>query len=455
MARHDSNRSPSSEGRRALIKGGAGLATLAALPGGLSSTAFAQQSAFDWKRFKGEKIEVSMVKSPRADLLQKYQKEFEDLTGISVGAEQVPEQQHRQKVVIEFNSGKTSFDVIQLSYHVQKRQFAKAKWLEDLRPMLADAKLTSPDLDMKDFSAGGMFYATESDGSIASLPINIDPWILYWNKELFAAKGIAYPKSFDEIMSAATKLNDPSKGVSGMVGRGLKNANVPLWSSFMLGYGGDFFDKSGRLATDSPESIAGAELYKKLLKDTGPAGVAGFNWNESQSLFLQGKAAMWIDGSGFAPPLEDATKSKVVGKTGYGLMPPGPKAQVSAMFGDGIGISRYSTKKGAAFLYLQWATNKAMQARMLQSGSGAPVRNSAFGNAEAIRGLTVPKEWVDTVVGSLAIARPGLPIIVPVTEFRDIIGIALTNMINGADAAAELKRATAEFIPVLEKSEKA
>ena len=50
---------------------------------------------------------------------------------------------------------------------------------------------------------------------------------------------------------------------------------------------------------------------------------------------------------------------------------------------------------------------------------------------------------------------PGLPIIVPVTEFRDIFGIALTNMINGADPAAELKKATAEFQPVLDKSEKA
>ena len=445
---------PQSGMRRTVVKGGLGLATLATLPGGIAANAFAQ-SGFDWKRFKGEKIEVSLVKSPRAELLQQHQKEFEDLTGITVGAEQVPEQQHRQKVVIEFNSGKTSFDVVQLSYHVQKRQFAKAMWLEDLRPMLADSKLTSPDIDMKDYSAGGMFYATQSDGRVDSLPLNIDPWILYWNKELFAAKGIAFPKTFDEIVAASAKLNDPSKGVSGMVARGLKNANVPVWSSLMLGYGGDFFDKSGKLATDSPEAVAGAEMYKKLLKDTGPAGVAGFNWNECQSLFLQGKAAMWIDGSGFAPPLEDASKSKVVGKIGYGLMPPGPKAQVSAMFGDGIGISRHSTKKGPSFLYLQWATNKAMQARMLQTGSGAPVRNSAYGNAEALRSLTVPKEWVDTVVGSLAIARPGLPIIVPVTEFRDIIGIALTNMINGADAAAELKRATAEFLPVLEKSEKA
>jgi multiple sugar transport system substrate-binding protein len=40
-----------------------------------------------------------------------------------------------------------------------------------------------------------------------------------------------------------------------------------------------------------------------------------------------------------------------------------------------------------------------------------------------------------------------------VTEFRDIIGIGLTNTINGADVATELKKATDQFRPILEKSE--
>ncbi len=48
---------------------------------------------------------------------------------------------------------------------------------------------------------------------------------------------------------------------------------------------------------------------------------------------------------------------------------------------------------------------------------------------------------------------PGLPVIVPVTEFRDVIGTALTNLLGGADPATEMKRATAEFQPVLDKSE--
>lgn len=431
--------------RRDILQAAAGATALSAVP-----AAFAQP-AFDWKRYSGQSIEVHLVKSPRGELLQKHQKEFEDMTGIKVGAEQIPEQQSRQKSVIEFNSGKTSFDVIHMSYHVQKRQFAKGKWMEDLRPMFANA--VPPDFDLKDYSAGGMFYATQTDGRIDSLPLNLDPWVLYWNKELFAAKGVAYPKNYAEILEAAKKLHDPANGIAGFVGRGQKNANVPLWTGFFLGWGGQFFDAAGKLATETPEAIASATLYRDLLKTTGPAGIAGYNWNESQSLFLQGKAAMWIDGSGFAPPLEDPTKSKIVGKVGYGVMPPGPKLQVSATFGDGIGVSSYSAKKGPAFYYIMWATSKAMQARMLATGSGAPVRLSAYANKEAIANLSVPAEWLAAVAGSLRIARPGLPIIEPVTEFRDVFGIALNNMLTGSDVAAELKKATAEFAPVLAKSE--
>ncbi|MEP6943911.1 MAG: hypothetical protein ABI981_13295 [Betaproteobacteria bacterium] len=46
----------------------AGAAALGALPGTAILNA-AAQAAFDWKRFKGEKIEVFHVKSPRGDLL--------------------------------------------------------------------------------------------------------------------------------------------------------------------------------------------------------------------------------------------------------------------------------------------------------------------------------------------------------------------------------------------------
>jgi multiple sugar transport system substrate-binding protein len=440
--------------RRRLLQAGAGAAALGAVPGAALLGA-QPQATFDWTRFKGEKIEVLLVKSPRGDLQSKYHKEFQDMTGIEVGSEMVPEQQQRQKAVIEFNSGNPSFDVIALSYHVQKRQFAKNNWLTDLRPMINDRLLADPNLDFADFAQGGLNYAVEADGRVMSLPFNLDPWVVYYNKELFAAKGVAYPKTFAQMIDAAAKLNDPGKGVSGFVGRGLKNANVPVWTSFLLGYGGGFIDKSGKLMTDSQEAIESARMYQTLMAKYGPQGVAGYNWNEAQSLFLQGKAAMWLDGIGFAQPLEDPTKSRIVGKVGYGVMPAGPKHQVSALFADGVGISTYSKKKGPAWFYLQWASNKANQTRMLQAAAGAPVRTSAYAAAQASSDFKSPKEWVECMLASAKIAQPGLPVIAAVTEFRDTFGIALTNMINGADPAAELKRATAEFQPVLDKTEKA
>jgi multiple sugar transport system substrate-binding protein len=123
------------------------------------------------------------------------------------------------------------------------------------------------------------------------------------------------------------------------------------------------------------------------------------------------------------------------------------------MFADGIGIAAASQKKEAAFLYCLWTTSKVMCNRLLQGGGGVPFRNSTLRDEPTLASMTVPRDWATCVGQSLAIVRPGLPVIVPVTEFRDVFGTALTNMVQGADAAAELRRATAEFKPVLERSE--
>ena len=437
--------------RRAALRAGAGLLAAPAI----MKVATAQTSgAFNWRRFAGQSIEVSLTLGPRANVLRAHEKEFTELTGIKVGSEAVPEQQHRQQVVIQFNSGNPQFDVLSVSWHVQKRLIGRAKWLIDMKPMLADGQLTAPDYDFPDFTPGGLRWATQGDGRMDTLPLNIDPWMIYYNKELFAAKGLAFPKTFEEIVMAAEKLTDKASGQFGWVSRGLKNANVPVWTSFMLGHDVDPVDpKTVKLQTTSDGAIAAAELYKKLNRDYAPPGTVGFNWNEAQTSFSQGKIGMWIDGIGFAPPLEDPTKSRIVGKVGYGVMPQGPKARHSATFGDGIGVAAGSKKKEAAYLYCQWATSKLMCNRLLQSGGGSPCRASPYKSPEVIAGLKLPRDWLSCLEASAAIGRPGLPEIVPVTEFRDVFGVGLTNTIGGADARAEMQKATEAFTPVLAKSE--
>jgi multiple sugar transport system substrate-binding protein len=408
----------------------------------------------DWRRFAGTELGVNLIKSPRGDILQKYEKEFVELTGIEVSSEQIPEQQQRQKAVIELTSGSPSFDVIHLSYHVQKRQFDKAGWLADLTRFMKDPSLTEATLTESDFSSAGLLYAKNDKGEMRSLPFSVDYWIIYWNKDLFAKKGLAYPTTFEEMVKAAEALTDPGEGTYGFVARGLRNANVPVWASFLLGYGGTSVDEEGRLLTDSPEAIEAAKLYQRLLTKAAPPGVAGFNWSECQSAFLQGKIGMWLDGIGFAPPLEDPTKSRVVGKVGYGVMPKGPAAQASATFGDGIGVVEASANKEAGYLYCQWAVSKLMGERLVQTGSGVSYRNSVMDDPAMRKGVKMPSEWVDAIVGSAPISKLALPVIIPVTEFRDTIGTALTATLSGGDPAAELRKATDQFRPILERSEK-
>ena len=437
--------------RRRLLVASAGLLAAPAIVEKLGA-----QTAFDWKQAKGQKIEVNLQKSPRSDVLQAHQKEFEELTGIKVGSEQIPEQQQRPKVAMELSTGHPSFDVVNVAMHVQKRLIERGNWMEDLRPYLADPSLVAADFDARDFFPASMAIATSSDGKINGLPLNQDVFILMYNKALLDAKGVAVPTTYDQLMDAAIKLTDKEKGIAGFVGRGLKNANVVLYDNILLGWDQETITADGKtLLTDTPAAIEAGKYYQRLMRECAPLGVVGFNWAEAQTTFSQGRAAFWWDAIGFTAPLIDKTKSKIADTVGFAVLPAGPKARHSATFQEVLSVPAKSSNKKPAWLYTQWATNKAMMNNYLRTGSGTPPRVSPYENAEVRAGSAFRPDWFETALGSLKIARSGLPVIVPVTEFRDVFGVALTNMIGGADVATELKKATEAFKPVLDKSNEA
>ena len=142
--------------RRRALQGAVAFGGLAA-PMLNTITAYSQSGAFNWQRFKGQEVEVLMETGPRADLMKKYQKEFLDQTGIKLGIEVIPEQQARQKVAIELNSGKPSFDVFNFAFHVQKRQFEKGGWLLDIGDWLKDPQMMPAEYQLDDVSKLGRF----------------------------------------------------------------------------------------------------------------------------------------------------------------------------------------------------------------------------------------------------------------------------------------------------------
>jgi multiple sugar transport system substrate-binding protein len=279
--------------------------------------------------------------------------------------------------------------------------------------------MTPPDFDWEDFSPGAIAYDTDTEDRICSIPIKIDLWMLYWNKELFEANGVAYPQTLAEMLEAAAKLHNPDSNVAGFLARGLKNANVPVWTHLMQGWGVDPIASDGTFNTESPEALEAAKLYQSLLKDYSAAGASGFNWNECQSAFALGQAAMWQDGIGFATPMEDETKSKVVGKVGYGVFPKGPVAQHSAMFGDGINVSAFS-EAGPAY-YCLWATNKTNQLRVLSRAAVPP--RSSLADLNRAEGSSMPARvasaWKAPARSYAQACRRSSPL-----RVRDIFGIA-------------------------------
>ncbi len=431
--------------RRHLLRASAGLLAAPAIVRNVGAA-----RAFDWQQAWGSKLEVNLAKGPNADVLQAHQKEFEAMTGIRVGSEQIPEQQQRTKTTMELASGHPTFDVMAISLHVQKRMVEKAQWMVDLRQYIGNPSLTGADFDFADFGSAAVAFGTAFDGSLHTIPTNQDFWMVYWNKALFAEKNLPFPKTMDEMYETAKQLTDPSRGIYGFVGRGQKNANVPLYTSFQLGQDQDTVTADGKtLLMDTPEAIWAGEMYKKIMRETAPPGAINFNWNECQTSFSQGKIGMWIDGIGFSAPLIDPTKSKVAKQIGFTPIPKGPKSQYSGEFVSGFCIPTASKNRVAAWLYVQWASGKTMSAEVLRLGSGTPPRASSFRDPAVLKSSPFPQEWFDCSLACQKIARPGLPIIVSVTEFRDVYGVALTNMISGADVATELKRATKEFKPIL------
>ena len=410
------------------------------------------QSKFDWKMAKGAKIEVNFQKGPNADVLERKHKEFEELTGIKVGSEQIPEQQQRPKVALELSTGRPTFDVVAVALHVQKRLVERGKWMEDLRIWINNPNVTAPEFDFADFAAPGLRWGTAADGTIHTLATNHDVWLMFWNKAIFAEKGVPFPKTMDEMLVAARTLTDKSRGIYGMVGRGLKNANLPLYTSLLMGQDQDTISKDGKtLLMDTDAAVWAGELYKKLLTEAAPPGTVGFNWMESQTSFSQGKIAMWIDGIGFSAPLIDPTKSRVAKDIGFAPVPAGPKAQHSATFCSGFSIPAASKNKLPAWLYIQWASSKEINKEQIRLGAGTPPRVSVWQDEAVQKASPFPKEWFETSLACQKIGRPGLPEIVAVTEFRDVYGIALTNTLTGGDVKTELTKANEAFKPILAK----
>lgn len=70
------------------------------------------------------------------------------------------------------------------------------------------------------------------------------------------------------------------------------------------------------------------------------------------------------------------------------------------------------------------------------------VGNQVVGGRSSVDfGDGFPQEWVDAYTSSIPNARPQLPAVIPVSDVRDVIGVAIIEGIEGGDRAAAMHTA--------------
>lgn len=135
----------------------------------------------------------------------------------------------------------------------------------------------------------------EVDGTAYALPLIASARALFVNNTLLAQAGVsAAPKTWDELLDAATKVSALGGGVSGYgmpLGSEEAQAEAAVW---LWGGGGSFGDAKD-ITIDTPENLVGAEQIKKMI-DAGATQADPGSTQRSplMDIFIQGKIGMQV-----------------------------------------------------------------------------------------------------------------------------------------------------------------
>lgn len=406
-------------------------------------------AGIDWRQCEGQSIRVIFNQHFFTDGIQKMLPAFEELTGIKVNLEVYPEGEYYNKMLIELNGGAAPPDAFMLDYATVV-QYEEGGWVEDINPYIQNAALTdSAWYDFDDFMPSALELGrVGSDPALYGLPVTGEWEILYYRKDLYEEKGLEVPATFDELYENAMALND--NGVSGFVARCARNSALFWpWAGFLRSYGGWWVDPDGQPQLNSEATMAATDMYAKLLRDTGPQGVVNYTWYEALTDFQQGKAAHFIDSSGFMANVEDPENSTVAGNVGYALLPAAKAGETSTpnLAHWMVGMGKDSTHKEAAYLFLQWATCKKV-ALQIAIDNGTAARSSLWNDAQFTGAY--PEQWAQvSLESSKNASKSCLNLLSEVWEMGEVLEIAVNEIYGGratADAMEECQNRTKDIL---------
>ena len=277
------------------------------------------------------------------------------------------------------------------------------RWLLDfVKDDVAEPLDGYMDAAFKDRFIGQMLAPGEIKDKVYGLPIAASARALYYNKDLLAKVGYPNgPNTWNDVIDASRKLK-----AIGIAGFGLQGKEIEtdvyfyyaLWS-----YGGDVVGKDGKAAFNSPVGIKAATLYKTMIDEglTEP-GVTGYNREDVQNLFKQGRVAMVI-----SLPFLSKQIAKEAPNLKYGIDPiPMGTTHATYAVTDSIMMFKNSKAKKSAWKFLDYLFTKEPRVQFTSTEGFLPTTKAeatdpAFNNPDtkAFIALLPSAHFAPTITG--------------------------------------------------------
>jgi sorbitol/mannitol transport system substrate-binding protein len=296
-------------------------------------------------------ITMAAVDNPQMQDLQKLLPEFESAhSNIHVNIVTLPEDQLRQQVTTDVAAKSGRFDLFtEGTYEVPI--WAKLGWIENLSPYIAKDSSYAPE-DLIAGIKGALTY----NNNLYAVPFYGESSMLMYRKDLLSAVGVTMPDhpTWAQVAAAAQKVN--SSTVNGICLRGLPGWGEQLapLDTVVNTFGGRWFDSNWNAQLTTPAWHDAVTFYVNLLKNAGEPGAGNAGFTECLNAYNSGKVAMWYDATVAASNFTGAAATN----SGYAYAPTKLTPYSGWLWSWALGIPSTSTKKDAAWTFIDWATSK-------------------------------------------------------------------------------------------------
>ncbi|MFD0679283.1 MULTISPECIES: ABC transporter substrate-binding protein [unclassified Paenibacillus] len=240
-------------------------------------------------------------------------------------------------------AAKTGPDVAMLE-RAYVQLFADSDVLEDMNPFLKKSGLS-----INDFTQGLLGHST-FDNKLVSLPLNRSTPILHVNKTMLDEKGLAIPKTWDELSKVANALVIKENGEYKRYGYSMP---YDTWYPIAM-----ITQAKGKFFNDATTSIGfnngeGVKTFK-FLKDMQSTGALYYppaqdSGNIVNQMFTSGKIGMMYQSTGVIGSLMDTVKFDYV--TAYLPM---DQVYANPTGGANVSLMANSKNKEAAWEFIRW-----------------------------------------------------------------------------------------------------